>query len=97
MPAAAKSEVSAYGQFQIEEVGLDSPHLEAVIKLHAAGKSRLGPFPRGAFEDQAHHRWIFAAITPEIGSWLGFAALGGRDQAACGGQESTRPVSPRCV
>ena len=65
MPAAAKSEVSAYGQFQIEEVGLDSPHLEAVIKLHAAGKSRLGPFPRGAFEDQAHHRWIFAAITPD--------------------------------
>src|ERR1044072_9437753 len=50
-------------QFRIEEVGLGSPLLEAVIKLHAAGKARLGPFPQGAFEDHAKQRKILAAIT----------------------------------
>ena len=52
-------------QFRIEEVGLDSPMLEAVIKLHAAGKARLGPFPQGAFEDHARQKMILAAVAPD--------------------------------
>src|SRR6267378_433846 len=50
--------------FRIEEVGLGSPFLEAVIKLHAAGKGRLGPFPKGAFEDHAQRRMILVAVSP---------------------------------
>ena len=52
-------------QFRIEEVGLDSPMLEAVIKLHAAGKARLGPFPQGAFEDHARQKMILAAVASD--------------------------------
>ena len=51
------------GQFRIDEVGLDSPLLEAVIKLHAAGKARLGPFPKGAFEDHARRKMILVALS----------------------------------
>jgi GNAT superfamily N-acetyltransferase/predicted nucleic acid-binding protein len=53
------------GQFRIDEVGLDSPLLEAVIKLHAAGKARLGPFPKGAFEDHARRKMILVAIAAD--------------------------------
>jgi len=51
--------------FEIVEVGLDSPLLEEVIKLHNASKARLGPFPRGAFEDHARQKVILAAVTSE--------------------------------
>jgi hypothetical protein len=39
--------------------------LEAVIKLHAAGKARLGPFPQGAFEDHARQKMILAAVASD--------------------------------
>jgi len=52
-------------QFRIEEIGLESSYLEAVIKLHAAGKQRLGPFPRGAFEEYAKAKMIIAALAPD--------------------------------
>src|SRR5580765_7951634 len=52
-------------EFNIEEVGLDSPLLEAVVKLHAAGKSNLGPFPMGAFEDHARQKLILAAVASD--------------------------------
>ena len=52
-------------EFRIEEVGLDSPLLEAVVKLHAAGKSKLGPFPMGAFEDHARQKLILAAVASD--------------------------------
>lgn len=59
-------------QVSVKEVGLHSPLLEEVIKLHAAGKSTLGPFPRGAFEDHACRNLILAAITPnqEVSGYL---------------------------
>lgn len=54
------------------EVGLDTPLLEAVIRLHAAGKSRLGPFPKGAFEDHARRKMIFTVVAPnnEVAGYL---------------------------
>ena len=52
-------------EFHIEEVGLDSPLLEAVVKLHTAGKSKLGPFPMGAFEDHARQKLILAAVASD--------------------------------
>lgn len=63
MSPGAKS--TSANQFRIEEVDLNSPLLDAVIKLHAAGKARLGPFPQGAFEDHARQKKILAAVTPE--------------------------------
>jgi GNAT superfamily N-acetyltransferase len=63
--SACPNSPSDYGQFQIDEVGLDSPLLEAVIRLHAAGKNRLGPFPKGAFEDHARRKMILAAIAAD--------------------------------
>jgi GNAT superfamily N-acetyltransferase len=60
-PKSAKGAV----QFQIEEVGLGSPLFEAVVALHAAGKSKLGPFPLGAFEDHARQKLILAAVTSD--------------------------------
>lgn len=44
---------------------MDSPLLEAVILLHAAGKNRLGPFPKGAFEEHARRKMILAAIAAD--------------------------------
>ena len=38
--------------------------MDAVIKLHAARKARLGPFPEGAFQDHANQKLILGAITP---------------------------------
>jgi ribosomal protein S18 acetylase RimI-like enzyme len=52
-------------QFLIEEVDLNSPLLDAVTKLHAIGKARLGPFPQGAFEDHARQKKILVAVSPE--------------------------------
>ncbi len=63
--SATPSPHSDAGQFRIEEIGLNSPLLEAVIKLHTAGKSRLGPFPRGAFEDHAQRNLILAALAAD--------------------------------
>jgi GNAT superfamily N-acetyltransferase len=59
-------------QFEIKAIGFDSPFFEEVIRLHAAGKGTLGPFPRGAFEDHAHRNLILVAIAPsnEIGGYL---------------------------
>jgi hypothetical protein len=51
--------------FRIEEIGFNSPLLEAVIKLHTSGKARLGPFPRGAFEDHARQNRIIVAVAPD--------------------------------
>jgi GNAT superfamily N-acetyltransferase len=65
MSARAKPKSTPASHFRIEEVGLDSPLLEAVIKLHAAGKARLGPFPQGAFEDHARQKMILAAVAPD--------------------------------
>lgn len=65
MAADNKSQVSNNDQFRIEEVGLDSPFLEAVIKLHAASKATLGPFPEGAFKDHARQKMILAAVAPD--------------------------------
>jgi ribosomal protein S18 acetylase RimI-like enzyme/predicted nucleic acid-binding protein len=59
-----KSQASDASPFRIEEVGLDSPLLEAVIKLHAASKGYLGHFPKGAFEDHARRKMILVAIAP---------------------------------
>lgn len=56
---------NSHKQFRIEEIDLESPHLEAVIKLHTVGKARLGLFPRGAFEEYARLRKIVGAITAE--------------------------------
>ena len=59
-------------QFKVEEIGLDSAYFEDVIKLYVASKSRLGLFPRGAFEDHACQKNILAAITPanEVAGYL---------------------------
>jgi hypothetical protein len=65
MSARAKPKSTPASQFRIEEVGLDSPLLEAVIHLHAVSKARLGPFPQGAFEDHAREKMILAAVTPD--------------------------------
>src|SRR5580658_1332799 len=65
MAADDKSHISNSNQFRIEEVGLDSPFLEAVIKLHAASKATLGPFPEGAFKDHARQKMILAAVAPD--------------------------------
>jgi GNAT superfamily N-acetyltransferase len=65
MSTGAKPEPTPANQFRIEEVGLNSPLLEAVIKLHAAGKARLGPFPQGAFEDYARQEMILVAVAPD--------------------------------
>ena len=54
-----------HGQFLIEEVDLHSTSFEAVIQLHTAAKARLGPFPRGAFEEHAQQKRILAAIGPD--------------------------------
>jgi len=35
------------------------------VNLHAAGKSKLGPFPLGAFEDHARQKLILAAVTAD--------------------------------
>lgn len=50
VPADLENKTSGENQFRIVEVGLGSPFLEAVIKIHGSIRSRLGPFPRGAFE-----------------------------------------------
>ena len=65
MSVDAKRQTSGSNRFRIEEVGLNSPLLEGVIGLHAAGKSRLGPFPQGAFEDHARQKKILAVVTPD--------------------------------
>jgi len=65
VPSDVKTEVPGEDQFRIVEVGLDSPFLEAVIKLYASIRGRLGPFPRGAFEDHAARKRILAAITSD--------------------------------
>ena len=74
MAVGIKPHALSDSQFRIEEVGLGSPLLEAVIKLHAANKNHLGPFPRGAFEDHAHRKMILAAVTPdnEVAGYLLF-------------------------
>lgn len=41
---------------------MNSPYFEAVIELHTRGKARLGPFPRGAFEEHAERKKIIAAV-----------------------------------
>ncbi len=64
MPTNPENKTSG-GQFRIVEVGLDSPFLEAVIKIHGSIRGRLGPFPKGAFEDHAQRKRILAAVTPE--------------------------------
>jgi len=51
--------------FQIEHIGPDSPLLAEVVLLHAASKSNLGAFPKGAFEEAARRKWILVATTPE--------------------------------
>ena len=58
-------------QFRIEEVGLNSPLLDSVVKLHAASKATLGPFPMGAFEDHARQKLILTAISDD-GSVAGY-------------------------
>jgi predicted nucleic acid-binding protein len=65
MTADKKSQASSANQFRIEEVGLDSPFLEVVMKLHAVSKARLGPFPEGAFEDHARKKMILVAVTAD--------------------------------
>ena len=65
MRTGQKSQAKCKDQFHIEEVGLNSPLLESVIGLHAAGKATLGPFPRGAFEDHARQKLILAAIASD--------------------------------
>lgn len=35
------------------------------MKLHAARKARLGPFPEGAFQDHAAKKQILASVTPD--------------------------------
>jgi GNAT superfamily N-acetyltransferase len=45
-------------------VGLDSAYLSKVMALHATKKSRLGQFPKGAFEDHARRKLILAAVAP---------------------------------
>jgi predicted nucleic acid-binding protein len=51
--------------FQIERIGPDSPLLAEVLLLHAASKSNLGAFPKGAFEDAARQKRILVAIAPD--------------------------------
>lgn len=51
--------------FQIERIGPDSPILAEVLLLHAASKSNLGAFPKGAFEDAARQKRILVAIAPD--------------------------------
>src|SRR5437899_828449 len=63
MSAGAKT--LSFGDFRIEKVGLDSPLLESVIKVHAASESYFGPFPKGAFEDHARRRMILVAVSPD--------------------------------
>jgi GNAT superfamily N-acetyltransferase len=65
MVTEVQSNAAQRGQFRIEEVGLGSPIFDEVVKLHAVGKARLGPFPRGAFEDHARLKMILAAISDE--------------------------------
>jgi hypothetical protein len=57
--------------FQIENVDLNSVHFEAVIRLYATSKARLGPFPRGAFEDHARRKLILAAVSSD-GELVGY-------------------------
>jgi len=65
MSASQQKQVEGEHQFQIEEIGLGSPLLESVVGLHATCKAKLGPFPRGAFEDHARQKLIFAAIASD--------------------------------
>ncbi|MDB6123109.1 MAG: GCN5-related N-acetyltransferase, partial [Pedosphaera sp.] len=51
--------------FTIESIGPDSPFLAEVLLLHAASKSNLGAFPKGAFIDAAHQKMILVAIAPD--------------------------------
>ena len=51
--------------FQIKSIGPDSPLLTEVLLLHAASKSNLGAFPKGAFEDAAHQKRILVAIASD--------------------------------
>jgi GNAT superfamily N-acetyltransferase len=71
MNSGANPPAAQDDHFCIEEVGLESPLLTAVIRLHAAGKSKLGPFPQGAFEDHARQKLILAAVAGE-GSVAGY-------------------------
>jgi hypothetical protein len=43
----------------------DSPLLQGVLQLHAANKSTLGAFPKGAFEEAALRKWILVAVAPD--------------------------------
>ena len=65
MTTGTQTQTKREDQFHIEEVGLNSPLLGAVINLHATGKAKLGPFPRGAFEDHARQKLILAAVTTD--------------------------------
>lgn len=51
--------------FQIDRLGPDSPLLAEVLLLHAASKSNLGAFPKGAFEDAARQKRILVAVAPD--------------------------------
>ena len=66
MSTGHQNQAKCEGQFHIEEVGLDSPFLELVVSLHATGKAKLGPFPRGAFEDHARQKLILVAIASDM-------------------------------
>jgi ribosomal protein S18 acetylase RimI-like enzyme len=55
---------NASPSFRIERMAPDSPLLQEVLLLHAANKSTLGAFPKGAFEEAARRKWILVAIAP---------------------------------
>jgi GNAT superfamily N-acetyltransferase len=50
---------------RMEEVDLGSTLLDAVVSLYSAAKTRLGPFPKGAFEDHARQGKILGAIASD--------------------------------
>ncbi len=51
--------------FRIEGIDPDSPLLSDVLLLHAASKSTVGAFPKGAFEEAARRKWILVAIAAD--------------------------------
>lgn len=84
MSTGPQNQAKCKDQFHIEEVGLESPLLEAVISLHATGKAKLGPFPRGAFEDHARQKLILAAVAGDksIAGYLLFRVARTANRAA---------------
>jgi GNAT superfamily N-acetyltransferase len=65
MSLNASTPVGGTPQFRIERIGPNSPLLPEVFALHAASKSKVGAFPRGAFEEAASRSWILVAIAPD--------------------------------